>query len=56
MRTEPIKSPTCADCALRAGLVPANDCHTVSRGTCANCYETKAVSATKNWKWPEEID
>ena len=50
-----IKSPTCALCAKKAGLVPVTPFHTVHMGVCANCGETKGVSTADDWKKIGEV-
>lgn len=47
-----IKSPTCGDCARRAGLRAVSPCLTVYTGTCANCGQEKNVSTSGDWAKP----
>lgn len=52
--TNPLKSPTCRDCAMARGLRVPGDIHTVWEGECANCGEAKPVSPASDWRKPGE--
>jgi hypothetical protein len=50
-----LKSPTCRECALKAGLVPVSSAVTMYRGECAHCRQIKMVSTISDWKRPNVI-
>ena len=49
-----LKSPTCADCAKRLGLMVPGDVHTIYMAVCANCEMLKPVSSASDWRKPGE--
>jgi len=51
--TDPLKSPTCRECAMARGLRVPGDVRTVVwRGVCANCGQEAYVSPARDWRPP----
>ena len=50
MTDQPLKSPTCRECARARGLRVPGDVHTVHEGVCANCGAVTAVSTSSDWQ------
>lgn len=59
---DPLKSPTCRDCAIRRGLRVPGDVHTAEVGVCSNCGKRTHVSPASDWikpgqrYYPEAMD
>lgn len=47
-----LKSPTCYDCAIKAGWKARTEVFTISQGICANCAKETGVSTNDDYYKP----